>query len=237
MTNSQNHKGLEQEGALEIIKFSLGIFHWAKNLRYMSWRLIRSFWHIPTCPMHFSKQCTAAQQFSYKWKEKMCVILFLKLSGGTTSWTYSLCDLSESWTLMCFLKDSRGSRNEAKEENGFEKRWRRQDKSGVCPLYQASKMETSLHGNLEKMKFKFTWGVVSSRLDPSYWNFLEAAASVHLEVRWKCSFPGPTSDPLNQNLHCNKIPQRFVCALKFARQAMNCLLWLFSLTSLNYIEH
>lgn len=41
-------------------------------------RPIGSFGHIPTHQVRLSKQCTALPQFSYNWKDEMCVIFFPK---------------------------------------------------------------------------------------------------------------------------------------------------------------
>ena len=61
-----------------------------RKWRHMILRPTGSFWQIPTCPTHFSKQCTAAWQFNYKREGKIDVCHFVyKLPGGTTSWTYS----------------------------------------------------------------------------------------------------------------------------------------------------
>ena len=78
---------------------------------HMILRPTGSFWQIPTCPTYFSKQCTAAWQFNYKRKGKTDVCHFVyKLPGGTTSWMYSLCDLSESYTLMLGKTEGRRRR-------------------------------------------------------------------------------------------------------------------------------
>lgn len=158
--------------------------------------------------MHFSKQHTAAYQLNYTQKEKTCVILFLKLSGGIVSWMYSLCDLSESQILMYFLKDARGNSN-AKEKSRFAKRWNRQEKSGKCPLYLTSKRDTRLLKNPEKMESTCTSRRASNRLDASSsscglgpaasrcvgaWGHAASRAPSQPHGVWICALTRPPSD-------------------------------------------
>lgn len=137
---------------------------------------------------------------------------------------YSLCDLSESQTLIYFLKDARGN-SKAKEQNRLEKRRNRQEKSGKCPLYLTSKTDTRLPKNPEKMKSTCTSWRASNRLDASSSSCgLGPAASRCVGACGPRSVPGPFSAPLHLNLCSNKTPQQFLCTLTFeSKQQIACL--------------